>query len=376
MVKRIISAMLVAIMIVGLVGCNESNQKAKTKSKNDKSSDPNSPSSIVESLEDDENAVNMKTVTDEVEDEGSGLYLSTFTKNDESEFLKINSRFTLEGDTTVRDELKLGKYQLVWSDEFNGNSLSSFWSDYDSDSRGSDQLITMDAITVANGILKCTATRYYDPFNPNKKWRTAPSISTNYSMVFQHGYLEMRARLPYKQGAWPSFWLTSRSKSPSFRNDFPNALYTAELDVFEVINSVDMMQTTLHKWFVDGSGVHTELGKKGYTFTDTTNLCDEYHRYGVEWTTDEISLYLDGTKWHTFDLQEIYKADKDDTHGFDQYMKIILGVGTLISPNFKPEINITHLDQGDSPSDMPFEYCIDWIRLYQEPGKTAIQYLS
>lgn len=383
MFKKFFSLLMSIVLIFSIVGCqNKEVNKPDDTSTNvneNKVENTQSNSSDTESsdTENEKNSsVPMKTVTVEIPTDASGLYLNSYSKDTtDTDSDIIDSKYTLNGDKTIKYELKLGKYEFVWGDEFDGNALNtSIWSDYDSESRGSDQKITMDAITVSNGILKCTATRYYDPLNSSKKWKTAPSISTDNSMVFQHGYLEMRARVPYKQGGWPSFWLTSGSKSPAFRDDFPNKEYAVELDIFEIINSTDTMTTTLHKWFTDGS--HNIIDTEGYSFVDTTNLSDEYHIYAFEWTSNAITLYIDGTKWYTYDLNSIYEQDNDSTKGFDQYMKIILGVGTLISPNFKPDADLVHLDQGDRLSDLPFEYCIDWIRLYQEPGKKAIQYLS
>ena len=38
-------------------------------------------------------------------------------------------------------------------------------------------------------------------------YTTCLSVTTCDKMHFQYGYLEMRAMVPYGQGAWPSFWM-------------------------------------------------------------------------------------------------------------------------------------------------------------------------
>ena len=73
-------------------------------------------------------------------------------------------------------------------------------------------------------------------------------------MSFRYGYLEMRARVPYSKGAWPSFWLLSGGALGAN----PNDAYRVEVDIFEVFSSCDTATPNIHKWVTapDGELIH------------------------------------------------------------------------------------------------------------------------
>lgn len=41
-------------------------------------------------------------------------------------------------------------------------------------------------------------------------------FSTKFTMNFKYGYLEMRAKIPFKHAAWPSFWM--KTDTPFSKN--------------------------------------------------------------------------------------------------------------------------------------------------------------
>lgn len=185
---------------------------------------------------------------------------------------------------------------LVWHEEFDGDALDSSSFGFERSMDNSDIAYSNDAqnVKVCNGNLVLKANRTENGYT------TAEGLSTKKTMAFKYGYLEMRARVPYSHGAWPSLWAKS---SPTHHEE--NVGWGAEVDIFEVFSSTNKLYPNLHKYGHD-QGPHydiqsTALKSNGYTFADGADLND-YHIYGFEWTKDYMKFYVDGVCYQTYDL--------------------------------------------------------------------------
>ena len=101
--------------------------------------------------------------------------------------------------------------KLVWSDEFNGNSIdTSKWGfEIGTGSNGwgnnEQQYYTnrSDNAYVADGALHIRAKKEsYGGRN-----YTSARLNTNGKFTFTYGYVEARLALPSNQGIWPAFWM-------------------------------------------------------------------------------------------------------------------------------------------------------------------------
>ena len=136
--------------------------------------------------------------------------------------------------------------KLVWSDEFGGSSLDATKWKFHATMNSDDCVYTNDSRTarVEDGCLHLLVVPSGDPAKPQMLPR---GVSTRDKMAFRYGYLEMRARVPFRHGAWPSFWMTVQ---PGLRK----AAWGCEVDIFEVFSSTIAFVANLHKW----------AGKKGH----------------------------------------------------------------------------------------------------------------
>lgn len=267
-------------------------------------------------------------------------------------------------------------YTYVWGDEFYGTALDrNKWVNTTSNSKMSgfkDILLldTEESVFVRDGKLTLRAMEYTDPNNPNIKYGVPASVHSQGKMEFRYGYAEIYAKVPFKKGVWPSFWATGDTRLGG-RKNFD---YMVEVDVFEIFGSVNEAVPNIHKWYqnydyntnhnqsTDTAKGHTQFtgSKRTYKFANYENLSNEYHLYGVEWTPTEISVYVDGTKYMTFDITKSYDKYEDMT-GFHDPLLIIFN-NHVFSPesSYKPN-EITGLEKQNLPAD----YEIDWIRVYQ-----------
>ena len=291
-------------------------------------------------------------------------------------------------------------YTLVWSDEFNGNSIDyNKWgyghvNDF-SDSSYSLINVTQeqdpDIISVRDGKLQLSANRYFDQSNSGIKYAASKSLQTQKTMNFKYGYLEMRAKVPHKLGAFPAFWLLG---TPGLTTR-QNTNYYTEIDIFENVGG-DKIETNIHKWYTAGSlmsSVFTldtpanvlkgnEVNKILMDFEKYSTLPYEYHTYSIEWTPEYIKTYMDDTLIDSMYLATSWDSTMDEPNG------IGAGTGAKLDETLKQSMegfhdyvfvliqNLLDITEPDAykfknvndNSGFPYEYDVDYVRLYQDPN--------
>ena len=296
----------------------------------------------------------------------------------EYEKAKVN---TLAGkyEFSSKAERPDGTYEFVWSDEFDGDTLDySKWELTSSISAESSFKLSREpeAMTVEDGLLKLSAVRWFDPDN-NQIEAIAPyTIEGKEHMNFQYGYLEMRARLPFGAGAWPSLWLSGACSkdavvSSLFKmGDIKPANFSAEIDIIEYTT----LAPNLHKWFYDDAKVdgvegiedkHSSLGAVETPVKSDLRLDKNqsyvYHIIGFDWTAKDMTVYIDGEKFYSYNWKESVQLD-----GFKD-------MSDFLNPLFIRLNN--HIIHKNIPSDyatFPFEFFVDYVRLYQKPNTGGI----
>lgn len=255
--------------------------------------------------------------------------------------------------------------RLVWRDEFDGTSLDNAkWQVWGTMS-STDNVYVNDerTVRVTNGLLRL---RVLPSGRPDKVAMLPRGLVTRDRMAFRYGYLEMRARVPYRRGAWPSFWL--QSAPPPLRK----ADWMSEIDVLESFASTNAAVANLHKWkgkaHVMLPGGEGSL-KRAYRFQRPDTLNDEFHVYAMDWTPKTITFLVDGEPFMTVPI--------DEAHDFAP--KPLAGMAGFHDPHyviFNNEIftpghgwcpEALRLRPEDNP--FPIDYEIDWVRLWQKDGE-------
>ena len=176
-------------------------------------------------------------------------------------------------------------YQLVWSDEFSGNTLdTNKWENWLVGKRR-DALNTTNAITVGHGHLTITS------YSEDGKYYTG-MISTRNLFQPVLGYWEARIKYQDAPGMWSAFWLQTPTMGQPL--DDPGKA-GVEIDICEhrAVSTegetiAGKVQHTLH-WNGYGKG-HKSIGH----MTPELKLGSGYHVYGFQWTTNEYRFYIDG----------------------------------------------------------------------------------
>lgn len=261
-------------------------------------------------------------------------------------------------------------YQYVWGDEFGGNALDmSKWS-FQNRMGGTNMMPTLsdsNVVNVNDGLLKLSAIRYYNASRPAAQYATNMSVSSEESMSWKYGYLEMRAMVPFNRGAWPSLWMVSDG---AVGNENSKSDYFGEIDIFEIFSSVNTVTPNLHKWYNDGS--HTQYNglreSENYIYKSYNNLRYEYHIYGFEWTPEKMVMSVDGDEYMTYDLNDNFDGISDMSGFHDNYFIL------LNNHIYVPDLGQTTSSTEVNNRDLPFEFFIDYIRIYQKPGEGSLNF--
>ena len=221
-----------------------------------------------------------------------------------SVFLCIASIFlSLAGRPTIPHgrELDMSKFELTWSDEFDGDKLDltkwdgHYYSDGDTIIRRGSYWNNSLA-TVSDGSLHI-ATKYYpDGLNGNGKpgWYTS-GIDTSRSYEQQYGYFGCRCILPKGTGLWSAFWMFCSGVG---KLDHDGEL-GAEIDIYE--------SPYYHLEGVDGNSVASNIHINGYGEEHRTksvchsrvtanNPYEEFNTYGLEWNEKGYIFYINGVE--------------------------------------------------------------------------------
>lgn len=273
-------------------------------------------------------------------------------------------------------------YEYVWGDEFDGDTLDSTKWTLTSHMTGTSALKLSDdpqILNVSEGRLKLTSRHWFDPDDKNVVYGVPYTVMSKLHMNFQYGYLEMRARIPSKNGVWPSLWISGET-AEAINKDTPAGLkqniydtkFFAEIDIFEIFSSViaDTLVPNIHKWYMKGykspdGKSHVEYNNTNgrvsgrYRADDGTEFTENYHLIGCRFTENDITMYYDGKEYCTFNLNESIDDDPD-MNDFRNPLFIMIN---------------NHIKEKDveyNKSTFPFEYYIDYIRLYQKPGEGGL----
>jgi beta-glucanase (GH16 family) len=186
-------------------------------------------------------------------------------------------------------------YRLEWEDRFEGSRLDTRkWSAWERPVE--DAVMTSRAIVVNDGLTIKTTTgsdgKHYTGF-----------LSSQGKFEGGHGYYEAAIRFKGAPGTWCAFWMDSTTITPA-----QDGAVGEELDIVEMrghpYGRRDGNSGTfnVHKWTWDGSNQgHAAVGTQNFSpEAGRPTLEEGFHTYGVLWTPESYTFYLDGkARWST-----------------------------------------------------------------------------
>lgn len=187
----------------------------------------------------------------------------------------------------------LPKWQLTWSDEFNGPNGSSpdpaKWSfDLGGKGFGNNELETYTSRPAnarqQDGNLIITA-RQEDLTGTDgiPRHYTSARILTKGNFTQAYGRFEASIQLPTGKGIWPAFWLLGDNIGSV---GWPKS---GEIDIIENIGDPATIYSTLH-----GPGYSGAKGISAkFPLPNGQSVTNAFHLYAVEWAPNDIKFFFD-----------------------------------------------------------------------------------
>lgn len=281
-------------------------------------------------------------------------------------------------------------WKLVWSDEFDGSSIdTNKWEHEVNCNGGGNQekqcyTDSPENSFVGGGMLNIVAKPAPDgsplPY-------TSARLRTKGKGDWKYGRIEMRAKMPEGQGAWPAFWMLP---TDYVYGGWPKS---GEIDIIEAVNlkastlegtPENRVYGTLHygKEWPD----NVSSGQP-YTLPDGVNPADDFHTYAIEWQEGEIRWYVDGYLYATQEMSVVRYNSKGEAVGlkhrgwfveqfspitgelenlygpapFDQDFHILLNLA--VGGSWPENVNDQGIDAAAFENGQTYQ--IDYVRVYQ-----------
>ncbi len=251
---------------------------------------------------------------------------------------------------------------LVWSDEFDGNTLdTNKWQIIDGMSNYG-AIYNKHAVSVKDGCLALNSKNYgtteelikavgWDQYQQQKldervTWSSGRVESKN-KFSFQFGRVAVRAKPNDSQGIWPAIWMLCQDETGH-----------DEIDILEYLGQESWNAYTTNHFGILGKNKKSH----GIPTHNYEAWCQDFHVFEVEWDPDCITFFIDGNKVHSTTWG---KLDRDGMH--TRPMFVILE--TQVGGGWVKEVDYTRQE-----TKQDSDFLIDWVRVYQQKDQPIARF--
>lgn len=238
---------------------------------------------------------------------------------------------------------------LVWMDDFDGNSLNMDSWNYEYHEPGwvnnelQKYVDAKENIYVKDGCLVIQAVK-------KGKSYTSGRVNTQHKHSFKYGKFEARIQFPKGKGFLPAFWMM-----PEDENLYGQWPKCGEIDIAEVLgHKTTEAYGTIHygEPHNESQGKYKKLG---------SDFASDFHTFACEWEPGEIRFYVDGNIYKR--INSWYSKRKgfgEVTYPapFDQPFYIILNLAVGGNWPGNPD--------GTTKFGPDARMFVDWVKVYQK----------
>jgi len=257
-------------------------------------------------------------------------------------------------------------WQLIWEDDFNGNSLdqNKWVHDIGTGSQygmwgwgnGELQYYQPQNTILNNGIAKIEVKE--EPNGIVDSWGassyfSSSKITTKGIFDFRYGKVEARIKTIDGQGFWPAFWMLPTGGS------WP---CDGEIDIMEQWGNNYLTNSTTGAAHIGTCpySQSTHFYESFSSYISSGSYADDFHTYSVIWKEDTITWYVDETELFSLNPSSYWSIPSQSAWPFNAnewYLMINLAI-TQAGPN--------------ANTFFPNQMEIDYVRVYQE-NTTSIE---
>lgn len=262
-------------------------------------------------------------------------------------------------------------YELVWQDEFDGDSLDlTKWSyqlgdggEYGNVGWGNNEsqwyTNSSENVFVEDGHLTIKAIKDTNAEHTFTSGRIR-TITDDNEVLFAttYGRVEARIMMEGGSGIWPAFWML-----PVDPSIYGTWAASGEIDIMEAKGRLpEQVAGTAHFGKQWPDNVYKSME---YFFKDEENIRG-YHTYAVEWTPSEMKWFVDDHCY--FSIKDWYSRNNQNAANytkpapFDVPFYILLNVA--VGGNFDPDAVL-------NDNSFPAAMNVDYVRVYHREGGYA-----
>ena len=248
---------------------------------------------------------------------------------------------------------------IVWSDEFNGNSVDrNNWKfeigngDWGWGNNEQEYYTDGENAEVKDGALHITA-----KYDSTKKKYTSTRMITAGKQEFLYGKIEARMKFDEGTGSWPAFWMLGANINEGI--GWP---YCGEIDIMEHANSNDSINNTVHFNYTGSNPATAAYAHGEYGWNCKDNYWEkfaidvtEWHTYTLIWTSTTLEMQVDGKKTFGGSVGAPGVTDGTDCFGKPFFILFNFAMGGLY-------VNVTNPDYF---TNLPWNMYVDYVRVYQ-----------
>jgi len=235
--------------------------------------------------------------------------------------------------------------ELVWQDEFDGNSINvNDWNhEQGNHGWGNNELQNYtnrsENSFISNGKLIIEARE--EEFGGSNF--TSARMTTQGKQEFALGRIDIRAKLPKGQGIWPALW--------SLGSSFSTVGWPAcgELDFMELLGHEPKKVHGTGHWGQQGQGF-SQFHSGDFSLTDGTDFTEEFHVFSVIWETNSIKFLVDDNEYHNLNTSHV-----NGNYPFNAPFFFIFNIA--VGGNWP--------GNPDSTTEFPQRMYVDYIRVFQ-----------
>ena len=256
---------------------------------------------------------------------------------------EIFSLVLFDTPTTPRGpELDLTGYEVVFEDNFDGDSLNTDVWEYRGSGPRRGGFNAASQVKVENGNMIIRGD-YQTDGTYGEGWYTG---MVKLKERYCKGYFEIRCICNPGEGFWSAFWI--QADSPYTASVSKGGVGGAEIDIFESMSwektlNRNSVSQTIHCAGVDGvqEGFQSRMLGTFYGY----NIYEEYNTYGLMWTDTEYIFYINGVE----------TARSSFGNGVSEVAEDV--IVSLEIPDIEKLEKIE--------KDFSTEYVVDYVKIYQ-----------
>ena len=246
---------------------------------------------------------------------------------------------------TPRGEaLDLTGYNLVFVDEFNGNSLDTDVWEYRASGERRGGFNAESQVEVRDGNMIMTG-EYLTDGEYGEGWYTA---MIKLKERYKKGYFEIRCIVNDEPEFWSAFWI--QADAPYDSAVSKGGVGGAEIDIFESSNTANKKDRNsvthaIHCAGVDGVVEDFQSMRLGAFYGN--DIYNEYNTYGLEWTDTEYIFYVNGVETRRSSFGNGVSEVEEDV---------------IVSLEIPDEERLASLDKESYKA----EFIVDYVKIYQK----------